>query len=111
MLMCTCGWPRLCRIWLVAKSKNITSIADGIAARYGKSAILAATITVIVVIDTLPYIALQLKAVSTIFIVLTHYPAVVMPSSTADLPIWGDTALIASVILALFAIQIGRAHV
>ncbi|WP_425450159.1 hybrid sensor histidine kinase/response regulator [Virgifigura deserti] len=111
ILMFTLGWPLLFRIVRLAKSQNITSIADFIAARYGKSQILAATITVIVVIATLPYIALQLKAVSTSFMVLTHYPAVVMPSSTGDLPIWGDTALIASVILALFAILFGTRHI
>ena len=48
----------------LAKAQNITSIADFIAARYGKSQAVAATVALIAIIGTVPYIALQLKAVS-----------------------------------------------
>ena len=58
------GWPLVIRIIRLSKTQNITSIADFIAARYGKNPALAAIVTVIVVVGTLPYIALQLKAVS-----------------------------------------------
>ena len=43
---------------------NITSIADFIAARYGKSQAVAATVALIAIIGSIPYIALQLKAVA-----------------------------------------------
>ncbi len=99
------------RIVRISKAQNITSIADFVAARYGKSQILAATITVIAVFGTLPYIALQLKAVSTSFQVLLQYPDVLAPSSPGGLPVWADTALIASLILALFAILFGTRHI
>jgi Na+/proline symporter/CheY-like chemotaxis protein/PAS domain-containing protein len=105
------GWPLLRKIVRLSKSQNITSIADFIAARYGKSQILAAAVTVVAVIGTLPYIALQLKAVSTSFTVLLQYPRIVMPSDAAGVPIWGDTALIASLILAVFAILFGTRHI
>ena len=58
------GWRFLLRIVRLAKSQNITSVADFLAARYGKSQAVAAIVTVIAVAGTLPYIALQLKAVA-----------------------------------------------
>jgi Na+/proline symporter len=55
----------------LAKAQNITSIADFIAARYGKSQAVAATVALIAIIGSIPYIALQLKAVSSS---LEHHP-------------------------------------
>src|ERR1700723_4051084 len=59
--LCT---PLLRRVIKLAKSQNITSIADFIAARYGKSQAVAATVALIAIIGSVPYIALQLKAVA-----------------------------------------------
>ena len=59
--LCT---PLLRRVIQLAKSQNITSIADFIAARYGKSQAVAATVAVIAIVGSVPYIALQLKAVA-----------------------------------------------
>ncbi len=56
--------PLLLRIVRLAKTQNITSIADFIAARYGKGQAVAATVALIAIVGTIPYIALQLKAVS-----------------------------------------------
>ena len=56
--------PLIVRIVRLAKAQNITSIADFIAARYGKHQAVAATVALIAIIGTVPYIALQLKAVS-----------------------------------------------
>src|ERR1700710_1869557 len=56
--------PFLRRVIQLAKSQNITSIADFIAARYGKSQTVAATVAGIAMIGSGPYIALQLKAVA-----------------------------------------------
>ena len=56
--------PLIMRIVRLAKAQNITSIADFIAARYGKAQAVAATVALIAIIGTIPYIALQLKAVS-----------------------------------------------
>jgi hypothetical protein len=74
ILVFALGWPLLRRIVRISKAQNITSIADFIAARYGKSQIVAATVTVIAVLGTLSYIVLQLKALSTSFRVLLQYP-------------------------------------
>ena len=48
----------------IAKRQNITSIADFISARYGKNQLLGAMVAIIATIGVIPYIALQLKAVS-----------------------------------------------
>src|SRR6202167_4408128 len=64
MLMVGLAYPLLIRIVRLAKGQNITSIADFIAARYGKSQAVAATVALIAIVGMIPYIALQLKAVS-----------------------------------------------
>ena len=57
------GYPLVARIVRIAKTQNISSIADFVAARYGKSERVAALVSVIAVVGSIPYIALQLKAV------------------------------------------------
>src|SRR6266568_568691 len=72
--------PLLVRVVRLAKGQNITSIADFIAARYGKSQAVAATVALIAIIGTVPYIALQLKAVSfSLETIIVH----VMPNAAA----------------------------
>jgi Na+/proline symporter/signal transduction histidine kinase len=48
---------------MISKQENITSIADFIAARYGKSQSLAVVVALICLVGVLPYIALQLKGI------------------------------------------------
>src|SRR5471030_2459148 len=64
ILMIAFCTPLLRRVIRLAKSQNITSIADFIAARYGKSQAVAATVALIAIVGSVPYIALQLKAVA-----------------------------------------------
>lgn len=64
ILLFTCGFPLLQRISRICKQEHIHSIADFLASRYGKRQAVAATTTLVVLIATVPYIALQLKAVS-----------------------------------------------
>lgn len=56
--------PLLERLILSSKAQSVTSIADFIAARYGRAQHLAALVAIIALIGALPYIALQLKAVA-----------------------------------------------
>ena len=65
------AWFLLLKMIRIAKSYRITSIADFIASRYGKSHLLGGLVTVITVVGIIPYIALQLKAVSMGFALLT----------------------------------------
>ncbi|MCW8904691.1 sensor histidine kinase [Sedimenticola sp.] len=94
----------------VSKSQRITSIADFISSRHGKSHLLGGLVTVIAVVGVVPYIALQLKAVSNSFTILLHYPAISMPGNATALPFWQDTALYVALLLALFTILFGTRH-
>ena len=94
--------PLLRRVIKLAKAQNITSIADFIAARYGKSQAVAATVAMIAIIGSVPYIALQLKAVaSSLETILIDEQAV------AAIPLIGDIALIATLTMAAFAVLFG----
>src|SRR5258705_6045874 len=64
ILMIALCTPLLRRVIQLAKSQNITSIADFIAARYGKSQAVAATVAAVAVIRSVSYIALQVQAVA-----------------------------------------------
>src|SRR5882724_5350481 len=73
ILMIGIASPLVVRIVRLAKAQNITSIADFIAARYGKHEAVAATVALITIIGSIPYIALQLKAVaSSLGTILAH---------------------------------------
>ena len=94
--------PLLRRVIQLAKSQNITSIADFIAARYGKSQAVAATVAVIAIIGSVPYIALQLKAVaSSLETILSEDQAF------SSIPIIGDMALVVTLAMAVFAVLFG----
>lgn len=109
ILMFTLGWPLVRRVVRLAKSQNLTSSADFLAARYGKSQAVAAVVTFVAVLGTLPYIALQLKAISvSIETILGGTPLV-----PVELPSYGvaDTASIITLALATFAILFGTRHI
>ena len=110
-LMFICGWFVLRKIIRISKVNKITSIADFIASRYGKSPLLGGLVAVIAVIGIMPYISLQLKAISTSFSVLVQYPEIVMPQDLASMPLLQDTALYAALIMAAFSILFGTRHI
>jgi Na+/proline symporter/signal transduction histidine kinase len=100
--------PLVRRIVRLAKAQNITSIADFIAARYGKAQTVAATVALIAIMGTIPYIALQLKAVSSsLTTILVH----IGPDSGATKPVLGDIALYVALAMALFAVLFGTRHI
>jgi Na+/proline symporter/signal transduction histidine kinase len=109
-LMIALWWIVLRKILRISKQNRITSLADFIASRYGKSALLAGLVTVIAVIGILPYISLQLKAVSSSFTILVQYPEIVVPAKVAALSTRQDTALWVALILAAFTIAFGTRH-
>ena len=94
----------------VSKSQRITSIADFVASRYGKSHLLGGIVTVIAVLGVVPYIALQLKAISRSFTILLAYPDVAMPNAADSLPLLQDTTLYVALFLAAFTIVFGTRH-
>src|SRR5713101_657659 len=108
VLMIGLAWPLLMRIVRLAKTQNITSIADFIAARYGKAQTVAAIVALIAIIGTIPYIALQLKAVSSsLSTILVH----IGPASGAIQPVLGDIAFYVAVSMAIFAVLFGTRHI
>jgi len=109
-LMAILFWFVLRRIVRITKVHRITSIADFVASRYGKSGLLAGMVTVIVVLGILPYIAIQLKAIASSFSLLRQYPVVSM-ATTAPHPVWADTTFYVALVLTLFAILFGTRHI
>ncbi len=99
MLVFLFGWPVIRRIVAISKRHNLTSIADFIAARYGKAQSLAVLVTLIATFGSVPYIALQLKAIVSGFSIVSDY-AVIGGAQY-------DTALVVAVALAMFAILFG----
>src|SRR5262249_46866032 len=100
--------PLIIRVVRLAKAQNITSIADFIAARYGKAQAVAATVALIAIVGTIPYIALQLKAVSSsLTTILVH----IGPASSTMQPVLGDIALYVAVAMAVFAMLFGTRHI
>ncbi len=74
VLLFTVGFPVLQRIYTVCQQEHIHSIADFIASRYGKRQGVAATVSLVVLLATIPYIALQLKAVSDTLLLTVQEP-------------------------------------
>jgi len=109
-LMIILGWLVLRKIIRISKVHRITSIADFIASRYGKSPVLGGVVTVIAVMGVIPYIALQLKAISTGFLLINHYPQISVSFNFTEIPVFSDTAFYVAVILVLFAILFGTRH-
>lgn len=102
------GWPILAKIIRLAKRHNVTSIADFLAARYGKSRAVAVIVTLIATVGVLPYVSLQLQAVSTTFAALAG-PITFEPATGQ--PVWYDTAFIVALLMAVFTILFGVRHV
>jgi Na+/proline symporter len=87
----------------IARRYRITSIADFIASRYGKSRSLAALVTVIALVGILPYVALQLKAIASGLAVLTG-------TSGHAASWWQDSTLYIALVLAGFTVAFGTRH-
>jgi Na+/proline symporter/signal transduction histidine kinase len=98
------GYTFVTRVVKIAKAQNSTSIADFIAARYGKSERVAAIVTLIAVVGCVPYIALQLKAVS---VSLKTFMMAADGSYAAASTPFGDIALFVACVLAAFAVAFG----
>ncbi|MBI1906899.1 MAG: histidine kinase [Rhodocyclales bacterium] len=108
-LAMTLAWLVLLKMIRIAKSYRITSIADFIASRYGKSHLLGGLVTIITVVGIIPYIALQLKAVSSGYAVLTGGNGSSFHPTTVSH--WlHDSTLYVALILALFTILFGARH-
>jgi Na+/proline symporter/nitrogen-specific signal transduction histidine kinase len=91
------------KIIRISRINKIASIADFISLRYGNSRFLGALVTVISLVAILPYIGLQLKAISETFHVVTN--------SIESTNIFEDTSTYVALVLALFASFYGTRYV
>lgn len=111
-LVIVLAWPVMARIIALAKQQNVTSIADILGARYGRSRAVAVLATLIAVVGAMPYIALQLQAVSFSFEALSgEMTGASQGAGSLHVPIWQDTALIVTLLMAAFTILFGVRHV
>ncbi len=92
-------WWLLRKLVRVGRTQRITSIADLISSRYGKSNLLAVVVTLLAVIGSTPYIALQLQSLTLSFAVFTQ-----TDSNTTSPAI---TALLIAIGLAAFTVVFG----
>jgi len=104
-LVAVLWWHVTRKMLRISKANRITSIADFVASRYGKSSLLGGLVAIISLIVITPYIALQLKAVSASVEILRGAPAG-MGRGTLD-----DTALYVAALMAAFAILYGTRHI
>lgn len=108
ILVFTLGNRFLRRMVRIAKAEKLTSIADFLASRYGKNIPIAALATMIATIGVVPYIALQLKAISgAVDLMGAHYSA---GGGTFGQHFMIDLSLIITIVLAVFAALFGTRH-
>ena len=89
------------KIIRISKQHKISSIADFISLRYGNNRFLGALVTAICLIGTLPYISLQLKAVSETFEIMSDDTSYISTS------IIDDSTFYVALLLAVFATFFG----
>jgi Na+/proline symporter/nitrogen-specific signal transduction histidine kinase len=109
-LMVALWWFVMRKIIRITKAYRITSIADFVASRYGKSQLLGGLVTVIAVLGIIPYISLQLKAISGSFNILLQDPQLVIPAAFPEVSFLEDKALYIAIALAAFTILFGTRH-
>ena len=107
MLAMLLAWMVLRKMIRIARTYRITSIADFVASRYGKSPLLAGLVTLITVVGIVPYIALQLKAIASGYAVLTTPLGTPVTAGGAW---WSDSALLVALALAGFTMVFGTRH-
>jgi Na+/proline symporter/signal transduction histidine kinase len=95
-------WILLLRkIIRISKQQKISSIADFISLRYGNNRFLGALVTIVCLMAIVPYISLQLKAVSETFQILSDDTSYVSTS------VYDDSTFYIALLLAVFATFFG----
>lgn len=102
-LMAPLWWVVLRKIIRICKVQRITTLADFISSRYGKNITLGSIVTVVCVLGVIPYISIQLKAISSSLRVLTN--------TTMGAEPFPDTSFFIAISLALFTIVYGTRHI
>lgn len=95
ILVYVLGYRFIYKLTLVSKKQHITTIADFISSRYGKRQTVALLVTIIALLATIPYVALQLKAIGSAF-------QLVSAQQNSELIV-----LLATIFIGLFSIYFG----
>ena len=103
-------WFLLKKMVRISKQNNITSIADFISSRYGRSQWLGGIITVITLMGIMPYIALQLRAVSTSFTIITGYHNFHLELIDRFYLFSPHPGLFSALLLGIFSVLFGARH-
>ncbi|MGE5338192.1 MAG: sodium:solute symporter family transporter [Gemmatimonadota bacterium] len=101
------AWMVVRKMIRIARTYRITSIADFVASRYGKSPLLAGLVTLITVVGIVPYIALQLKAIASGYALLTTPVGEALPAGAGW---WRSGTLYVALALAGFTMIFGTRH-
>ncbi|WP_114783398.1 sensor histidine kinase [Botryobacter ruber] len=101
-------WVVLRKIIRICKVQRITTIADFISSRYGKSISLGSVVTLICVLGIVPYISIQLKAITDSLSILTADSSSAWAGAAPGFP---DLAFFIALGLAAFTIVYGTRHV
>ena len=102
------GAPFIARIANLARAQNVTTVADFVSARYGKSQPVAAVAALIALIGSAPYVALQLKAVApTVLMVVDSFDRARLTPDTPSTSFY----FVVSLLLAIFAMAFGTRRI
>ncbi len=93
----------------IGRTQRITSIADMISSRYGKSGLLAAMVTLLAVVGTTPYLALQLQSVTLSFSVFADPEATSLRSDNTAILVAGGLALF-TIIFGTRSLDVNERH-
>ncbi|MEZ5528336.1 MAG: PAS-domain containing protein [Porticoccaceae bacterium] len=105
MLLFVIGTPVLRKLVHIGARQKTTSIADFIGSRYGKRQLLAALVALVAVVGSMPYISLQLKAVSMAWDTLAGQEHALGQGYILD------SALVTALLMAIFAMVFGTRHI
>ena len=94
-------WIVFRKIIRICKVQRITNIADFISARYGKNRALGVIVTVLCLLGIIPYISIQLKAITSSFLILSGGTTAVKST------FWEDQSFYIALALIVFAILFG----
>lgn len=104
-IMAPLFWLVFRKLIRIVKMQRINSIADFISTRYGKNITLGMIVTLLCIIGIIPYIAIQIKAISSgLDILLDTVPQ-------QGLPLWKDSTVYIALVLAVFVILFGTRSV
>jgi len=99
-------WFVVRKLIRICKINRITTLADFLTLRYGRGILMGIVVTVWLILADMPYIGLQLKAISTTFDILVGTPH----SQASNLPFYADNAFYVALILATFGSMFGARH-